>query len=49
MVWLLDKEDEESNRIELSVQKCRDGRIGDIQLMQNADIMQITNLPSKPF
>lgn len=49
MVWLLDKEDEDSNKITLSVQKCRDGRIWDIYLIQNSDIMQITNLPSKPF
>lgn len=49
MVWILDKEDDEWNKIELSVQKCRDGRIGDIQLMQNADIMQVTNLQPKPF
>jgi replicative DNA helicase len=48
MVWILDKENDEWKEIELSVQKCRDGRIGDIQLMQNADIMQITNKP-KPF
>lgn len=49
MIWILDKEDEESNKITLSVQKCRDGRIWDIQLLQNSDIMQITNLPTKPF
>lgn len=49
MIWILDKEDEESNKITLSVQKCRDGRIWDIQLLQNSDIMQITNLPPKPF
>lgn len=49
MVWLLDKEDEDSNKITLSVQKCRDGRIWDIYLIQNSDIMQITNLPFKPF
>ena len=48
MVWILDKENDDWTEIELSVQKCRDGRIGDIQLMQNADIMQITNKP-KPF
>lgn len=50
MVWVLDKLDEESNKIQLSVQKCRDGRIGEVELMQIADIMQITNLPTnKPF
>lgn len=49
MVWMLDKEDEDSNRITLYVQKCRDWKIWEVQLLQNADIMQITNLPTKPF
>lgn len=49
MVWLLDKQDEESNRIQLAVKKCRDGRLWEIELLQNPDIMQITNLPPKPF
>ena len=49
MVWILDKEDESSNKIQVSVQKCRDWRIGDIELLQTADIMRITDLPPKPF
>lgn len=49
MVWLLDKQDEESKRIQLAVKKCRDGRLWEIELLQNPDIMQITNLPPKPF
>lgn len=49
MVWLLDKLDENSNKIQLYVRKCRDGRLWEIELLQNPDIMQITNLPPKPF
>ena len=48
MVWILDKEDETSNKIQVSVQKCRDGRIGDVELMQMSDIMKISDLPNKP-
>lgn len=49
MVWLLDKQNEDDNRIQLLVRKCRDGRLWEIELLQNSDIMQITNLPPKPF
>lgn len=49
MIWILDKEDEQSDKITVSVQKCRDGRIWDISLHQISDIMRITNLPPKPF
>ena len=49
MVWLLDKQNEEDRRIQLAVKKCRDGRLWEIELLQNPDIMQITNLPPKPF
>lgn len=45
MIRILDKEDETSNRIQLSVQKCRDWKIWDIELLQNSDVMQIANLP----
>lgn len=49
MIWILDKEDEQSDKIQVSVQKCRDGRIWDIELKQISDIMRITDLPQKPF
>ena len=49
MVRMLDKEDEESNRIQVDVQKCRDWRIGRIELQQTSDIMLIKDLPTKPF
>lgn len=49
MIWILDKQDENSDRIQLSVQKCRDWRLWEIELLQKSDIMQITNLPPKPF
>ena len=49
MVWILDKADETWDRITVSVQKCRDWRIGDIDLLQISDIMLIKDLPSKPF
>jgi replicative DNA helicase len=49
MVWMLDKQDEDSNRIQLSVQKCRDWRIWEIELLQASDIMLIKDLPPKPF
>lgn len=51
MVWILDKEDETWNKIQVSIQKCRDGRIGDVELMQMSDIMKISDLPTKtkPF
>lgn len=49
MVWMLDKEDEESNKIQVDVQKCRDWRIWKIDLIQTSDIMLIKDLPSKPF
>lgn len=49
-VWLLDKQDEASNRVQVSVQKCRDWRIWDVELCQISDIMKITDLPiNKPF
>lgn len=49
MVWLLDKQNEDDKKIQLLVRKCRDGRLWEIELLQNSDIMQITNLPTKPF
>jgi len=49
MVWMLDKEDEESNKIQVDVQKCRDWRIWKIDLIQTSDIMLIKDLPPKPF
>lgn len=49
MVRILDKQDEDSNRIQISVQKCRDWRIWDIDLQQVSDIMMIQDLPLKPF
>lgn len=49
MIFILDKADETSDKIQLSVQKCRDGRLWDIDLIQNGATMQITNLPPKPF
>lgn len=49
MVWILDKADETWDRITVSVQKCRDWRIWDIELLQISDIMLIKDLPSKPF
>lgn len=49
MVWMLDKEDEESNKIQVDVQKCRDWRIWKIDLIQASDIMLIKDLPPKPF
>jgi Replicative DNA helicase len=49
MVWLLDKQNEDDKKIQLLVRKCRDGRLWEIELLQNSDIMQITNLPPKPF
>lgn len=50
MIRILDKEDEQWDRLLVSVQKCRDGRIWDIYLKQNSDIMRITDLPiNKPF
>lgn len=49
MVWILDKVDETWDRITVSVQKCRDWRIWDIELLQISDIMLIKDLPSKPF
>ena len=49
MVWMLDKQDEDSNKIQLSVQKCRDWRIWEIELLQASDIMLIKDLPPKPF
>jgi len=48
MVRILDKLDEEWSKIQVSVQKCRDWRIGDIELLQHSDIMLIQDLP-KPF
>lgn len=48
MVRILDKQDEDSNRIQVSVQKCRDWRIWDIDLQQVSDIMMIQDLPLKP-
>ena len=48
MVRILDKEDETWNKIQVSIQKCRDGRIGDVELMQMSDIMKISDLPTKP-
>lgn len=52
MVRILDKSDEESKRVQVSVQKCRDWRIGDIELQQISDIMLISDLPlpsNNPF
>ena len=49
MVWLLDKQNEDDKKIQLLVRKCRDWRLWEIELLQNSDIMQITNLPPKPF
>lgn len=49
MVRILDKQDEDSRRIQVSVQKCRDWRIWDIELQQVSDIMMIQDLPLKPF
>lgn len=51
MVFILDKDDETDTRIQVSVQKCRDGRLWDIELFQNSATMQIINKPlsSKPF
>ena len=49
MIWILDKDDETWDKIQVSVQKCRDGRIWDITLKQISDIMRIIDLPSKPF
>lgn len=49
MIWILDKPDETWNKITVSVQKCRDWRIGDIDLIQISDIMRIIDLPPKPF
>jgi hypothetical protein len=46
MVWILDSEQEWE--ITVSVQKCRDGRMWDVQLKQTSDIMYISDL-SKPF
>jgi hypothetical protein len=50
MIRILDKEDEQWERLLVSVQKCRDGRIGDVYLRQISDIMRIIDLPNnKPF
>lgn len=50
MIWILDKEDEQWEKLLVSVQKCRDWRIGDINLKQVSDIMRIIDLPfNKPF
>lgn len=50
MIWILDKEDELGEKLLVSVQKCRDWRIGDITLKQISDIMRIIDLPiNKPF
>ena len=50
MIWILDKEDEQWEKLLVSVQKCRDWRIWDINLKQVSDIMRIIDLPSnKPF
>lgn len=47
MVRILDSETEW--RLTVSIQKCRDGRMWDVELSQISDIMLITNLNSKPF
>lgn len=49
MVRILDKLDENIDKIQISVQKCRDWRIWDVELKQISDIMLITDLPPKPF
>jgi len=49
MIWILDKVEETWDRITVSVQKCRDWRIWDVDLIQISDIMRIVDLPSKPF
>lgn len=50
MIWILDKDDNDTPILRLSVQKCRDWRIGDIELSQISDIMLIKDkLINKPF
>lgn len=50
MIWILDKEDESWSKLLVSVQKCRDWRIGEITLQQISDIMRIKDIPNnKPF
>lgn len=50
MIRILDKEDEQWEKLLVSVQKCRDGRIWDVYLVQISDIMRIVDLPiNKPF
>ena len=49
MVWILDKDEETSNRIKVSVQKCRDWRLWEIELQQISDIMKILDMLDKPF
>ena len=48
MVWILQKDDEASNKITVWIRKCRDWRIGDVELFQISDIMRITDI-NKPF
>lgn len=49
MVWMLDKDEPTDKKLKVSVQKCRDGRIWEIELLQISDIMRITDIPAKPF
>lgn len=51
MIWILQKQDENSDTLNVWVKKCRDGRIWDVDLIQTSDIMLIKDkpLPNKPF
>lgn len=50
MVWMLDKDEPTAERLKVSVQKCRDWRLWEIELLQISDIMKIVDLPTnKPF
>lgn len=50
MIWILDKDEDTSETLRLSVQKCRDWKIGDIELSQISDIMLIKDkIINKPF
>lgn len=51
MVFILDKDDDIDDKIRLTVAKCRDGRLWEIELIQNGATMQIINKPliNKPF
>lgn len=50
MIWILDKDEDTSETLRLSVQKCRDWKIGEIELSQISDIMLIKDkIINKPF